>query len=206
MNLEFRPLLQILEVNFGTRQFSTKEVLASLHDPDLMHHNRSLAEYVQEVSPISLKRVSSDLNKLYRMGFVNRVGQERQVKTKAGKICNKGWAYDYSLNRQGHSYVWNYLWNPNPKRQRKEFLDTADFMLKEYNKQQSGSLEESEARWALFKSIDPSPVIRPIDKRFPVRHDPYLIDLLMRVTNERDQLKKELQDVRRQIEELKSSA
>jgi len=53
---------------------------------------------------LSVKRISNDLNRLYRMQFVNRRRVARQVSARTGK-CNRGFMYIYRLSSQGKKYL-----------------------------------------------------------------------------------------------------
>jgi len=56
----------------------------------------------------SKKVVSNEMAKLYRMGFLSRKPKPRKVRTKSGKVANRGIEYVYSLTKQGMKY-YNYL-------------------------------------------------------------------------------------------------
>ena len=59
---------------------------------------------------IPVKTVSNDLRRLYFMGFLKRRRVKRACLSKKGKVCFKGYQYEYSLSKQGLSYI-NYMMN-----------------------------------------------------------------------------------------------
>lgn len=61
------------------------------------------------------KLISNDLNRLYRMGFLTRRRVKREVQTRVGKSCNRGYKYLYNISKQGKSYT-AYLETPKPFR------------------------------------------------------------------------------------------
>jgi len=77
---------------------------------------REFYSYLQEVQSFvaksgvmltipSRKVVSNELARLYRMGFLSRKAVPRKVKTKSGKIANRGIEYRYSFTKQGIKYL-----------------------------------------------------------------------------------------------------
>lgn len=63
----------------------------------------------------SPKRISNDLNRLYRMQLLKRKRIKRTVTTRTGKSCKRGFRYVYSMTKQGISYS-HYLETPRPFR------------------------------------------------------------------------------------------
>ena len=64
------------------------------------------------------KRVSNDLARLHRMGFLRRKRQKRFcisniIKFRNAKWCHKGYEYNYTITRQGLSYI-NYVKKAKP--------------------------------------------------------------------------------------------
>jgi hypothetical protein len=59
----------------------------------------------------SIKRLSNDLARLYKMSFLKRRRVKRQVTTNSGKVCNRGYCYEYQISKQGFSYL-SYLRSP----------------------------------------------------------------------------------------------
>ena len=53
----------------------------------------------------SRKVVSNEMARLYRMGFLSRKAVPRKVRTKSGKIANRGIEYQYSFTKQGIKYL-----------------------------------------------------------------------------------------------------
>jgi hypothetical protein len=73
----------------------------------------------QLMKQVSTKRISNDLDRLYRMGLVNARRINRQIVTKKNKSCNKGYQYVYRVSKQGAQY-WDYLVKPEEARVKKE--------------------------------------------------------------------------------------
>jgi hypothetical protein len=122
------------------------------------------------------------------MGFLSRKRVKRQVTTRTGLKCNRGYNYSYRISSQGRSYV-GYLHHPESsveRRQKKENADFIEQLFIEMVRQRFPSSEKAYARRihdALFKS-EPS---TPIDMRFPIPNDPSLVLLLIKVMKERDE-------------------
>jgi len=105
-NLDFRSLLLKLQ-DMKKHGFTSVDVAIFLHT--------------------SRKRVSNDLARLYRMGFLRRERQKRVcisdiAKFRNFKSCHKGYEYTYAITRQGLSYI-NWLRNDKP------IVDLRDLML-----------------------------------------------------------------------------
>jgi hypothetical protein len=72
----------------------------------------------------STKRISGDLDRLYRMGFLNRKRVKRVVYPKGSIPCVRGFSYDYRISKQGWQYL-DYLAKP-----RKEQTSIIDNLLR----------------------------------------------------------------------------
>lgn len=99
-NLEFRWLLSRLYVFEKVVEvrpiFNAKNVAMGLRavyplDPS-----------VQRLA--TTKKISSDLVRLYKMGFLSRKRMKRLVITRNGKTCYRGFVYFYHFTKQGISY------------------------------------------------------------------------------------------------------
>lgn len=71
----------------------------------------------QFLSKFSVKRISRDLDRLYKMEFLGARRVKREVYTKRGTKCHRGYKYMYHVTAQGRQY-YNYLLNPAEARQR----------------------------------------------------------------------------------------
>jgi hypothetical protein len=69
------------------------------------------------VSKYTPKRISNDLDRLYKMGFLGARRVKRPVTTKKGTTCYRGYKYNYYVTVQGKRY-YNYLLNPAESTQR----------------------------------------------------------------------------------------
>jgi len=99
--LEFRALLKFLALLFQRREFNSGSVQVAL----LQALARSPKLDLNSLKMASSKRVSNDLGRLYRMGFLRRRAAVRRVRTRTGKTCNRGREWSYSISRQGWSYL-----------------------------------------------------------------------------------------------------
>lgn len=61
--------------------------------------------------------MSRDLDRLYKMGFLGAKRIKRQVSTRKGNKCHRGYKYMYHVTVQGKRY-YNYLLNPAKATQR----------------------------------------------------------------------------------------
>lgn len=103
--MQFRDCLIILNNSFSDREFDSK-ILSEFIRKYLQRYG-----YAHLIEKFSIKRISSDLDRLHRMGFLAARRVKRQVMTKTGIRCNKGYNYMYSITSQGRQY-YNYLLNP----------------------------------------------------------------------------------------------
>jgi hypothetical protein len=71
----------------------------------------------QIFAKFSVKRISRDLDGLYKMGFLGARRVKRQVSTKNGTKCYRGYNYIYHVTTQGKRY-YNYLLDPAEATQR----------------------------------------------------------------------------------------
>ena len=83
--------------NFGDKWFDSNQV-SDLYTNWL----QSLALWKDEFSePLSIKRVSNDLGRLYRMSFLKR----RRVSRVVASGYKRGYKYRYHISKQGSSYL-----------------------------------------------------------------------------------------------------
>lgn len=61
--------------------------------------------YLAALLKQSIAKVSKDLLRLHQMGFLKRTRFKRECFTKNGKLCYKGYRYEYSLSSQGLKYM-----------------------------------------------------------------------------------------------------
>jgi hypothetical protein len=184
--LRYKSLLQQLFKDFGSKDFDIEKAFQRIN-PILAHMWGASGYSAYETA--MTKRLSNDLNRLYRMTFLTRKRAKREVTTRRGLKCNRGYKYVYRISSQGRSYV-NYLYNPESSLSRRQEMDKIDFLDRlsiERLRQQLPSGVKPYARRlhdALFQSKPSS----PIDLRFPIPHDPSLFLLLNRYIKENDAL------------------
>ncbi len=90
---------------------------------DLLERRGDTEAYNLFSSQFSIKRVSGDLDRLFRMGFLGRKRVKRIIYPKGSLPFVRGFAYDYYISKQGWQYL-DYLANP-----RKEQTDPIDDLL-----------------------------------------------------------------------------
>lgn len=54
---------------------------------------------------VGVKAMSGYLARLYHMSLLSRTRQKREVRTRDGKVCFKGYKYVYSVSKQGRQYA-----------------------------------------------------------------------------------------------------
>jgi hypothetical protein len=110
--LNFRDCLLILTNLFPYTEFDAKTV------------STTITQYLQErgygpelLAKFTVKRISRDLDRLYKMGFLGAKPVKRQATTKNGTKCYRGYKYMYHVTVRGIQY-YNYLLNPAEAEQR----------------------------------------------------------------------------------------
>jgi len=82
-----------------------REVLAALYE----RHRRGLTSFDSECVAALMgwptAKASKALGRLHRMGFLRRTRLKRECLSKRGKLCHKGYRYEYSLSSQGLKYA-----------------------------------------------------------------------------------------------------
>jgi len=72
----------------------------------------SIPAYEKDVRKrFCVKRISNDLNRLYKMSFLKRRRIKRKVTTQSGRACHRGFCYEYRISKQGLKYL-DYLKRP----------------------------------------------------------------------------------------------
>ncbi|NJE12852.1 hypothetical protein [Thermococcus sp. LS2] len=123
--LDFRTLLKMIYVGFGTKEFTSRELSDLLRrtiKPCAQLHPNLSRFY----SRVDKKLISNDLRRLYAMGFLKKRRVKRKVKTKSGKTCYRGYEYRYSLSSQALKYL-EYLEKGG---QEEGFEELADLIVK----------------------------------------------------------------------------
>jgi hypothetical protein len=57
------------------------------------------------VASFEVKRISADLDRFYRMGFLKRRRAKRIITRPDGRTVTRGWKYDYAVTNQGWKYT-----------------------------------------------------------------------------------------------------
>ncbi|HEU4606258.1 MAG TPA: hypothetical protein VFS46_08490 [Nitrososphaera sp.] len=95
---------QLRDVGFDASEFSR---ILQKHLTDSGYAAQDPASLKQ----VSTKRISNDLDRLYRMRFLEAQRVKRKVITRSGKKCTRGYQYLYRISKQGLQY-YGYLINP----------------------------------------------------------------------------------------------
>lgn len=115
MNVEFRKLLPMLLLAYQNKEFSAESVSSML----IRAHTESGA-FLLDANLLrldSVKYVSNDLRRFWKMTFLSREKVKRLVKTKSGKTCFRGKGYLYRVSNQGMKYV-KHLTEPQAEEKR----------------------------------------------------------------------------------------
>ncbi|MBP1911653.1 hypothetical protein [Thermococcus stetteri] len=126
ITLDFRTLLKIIYLCFGTREFTARELSDAIKKgiKPIAHLRLELFTFYSR--RVDRKLISNDLRRLYAMGFLKKRRVKRKVRTKSGKICYRGYEYRYSLSSQGLKYL-GYLEKGG---QEGEFEELEDLIVK----------------------------------------------------------------------------
>lgn len=98
MNFRDVLVLALIVSSNGARAFTSKELSNEL----VSQPNSNMRS-----KEINTKRISNDLDRLYRMRFLKRKRQKRRVVNKYGANVRKGFEYVYSISKQGKSYIYH---------------------------------------------------------------------------------------------------
>ncbi len=118
--LEFRTLLAFIASTFGQRAFTTRQLSEELR----RFHTQSNAYLADpRIAALdSVKRLSNDLKRIGRMGFVKGDLGPRILHTKSGKPYGSGLENSWRTTDQGFSYL-RYLQNPEERGGGKDFRE-----------------------------------------------------------------------------------
>ena len=140
------------------------------------------------------------------MQFLKRSRIKREVPTRSGKKCNRGFAYRYSISSQGHSYCKFLRCGPQyrAEREKKKFIDRV--LIESLRNR----LPVDEAPFAekIYCGLIPSAITKSVHMRFPERYiDPAFTFLLQKRNKENREMKKMYDDevihnMREQIDDI----
>ena len=100
--MEYKSLLRQLAVFGAGAIFDTKGVSEMLISAEFFPAKPPHFSLLPKL--YSPKRISGDLDRLYRMGFLNRKRRLRLVSQRAS-TCFRGFKYDYRISKQGWQYL-----------------------------------------------------------------------------------------------------
>ena len=107
--LDYQELLILLAQALGLYTFDNSYKNKFITTKRLCDYLKSVQTLMRENGVMliipSRKVVSNEMARLYRMGFLSRRAVPRKVKTKSGKIVNRGIEYQYSFTKQGMKYL-----------------------------------------------------------------------------------------------------
>lgn len=98
--MEYKFLLNALTFKYKSTTFSTRDVYNLFMDYVRMTSGDTLFP----LRNITMKRLSGDLDRLYRMGFLNRRKTIREIRQKSPMPSNRGFQYLYKVSKQGWQY------------------------------------------------------------------------------------------------------
>ncbi len=111
--MNFRDCLLILTNLFPYAEFDANTISATI---TAYLQSRGYA-HPELLAKFTVKRMSRDLDRLHKMEFLGARRVKREVYTKRGTKCHRGYKYMYHVTAQGRQY-YNYLLNPAEARQR----------------------------------------------------------------------------------------
>jgi hypothetical protein len=113
--MDYRAALRFLALNGPGAEYNARAL------SDMMIWSQKTAErpdYMAE-RMFSVKRISGDLDRLYKMGFLTRRRIKRMVYPKCSPQVYRGFTYVYKISKQGWQYL-DYLHDlGNPKEKEK---------------------------------------------------------------------------------------
>ena len=194
--MQYRWVLQQLS-SYENNYFDTTTAAAALlilaHlDPDKRISSTPLRSF-------SIKRISSELDKLYRMNFLRRRKTARKICVN-GKSFNRGYKYSYRISSQGSKYV-TWLRDGAMRKQRFPSDFNEELQLEATRQALPDSLKPYtyEIHFSLFND----PEARSIYKRFPIRTSKNNEDLIALLSRRITQLEEENSTLRELIVVLK---
>lgn len=164
----FRDLLLSLALAYQKDEFDSRSISGMFMDS--MIKQGKLDPLL--LKKLSIKMISNDLGRLWKMGFLKRTLVKRRCETSQGKKCFRGREYKYSISKHGWSYL-RYLNEKTDWLQRhlEEKYWLADMLIRRYL--DSNVPEERREyewnSWELAKLTQLSK--RKGYRRFPMRKD-----------------------------------
>ena len=185
--MEFRKILLRLEESFGANNFDSRAAAITLSTD--MDPTGTVTTLIGMPSKSFLKKVSNKLGRLHGMQFLKRSRTKREVPTRSGKKCNRGFAYRYSISSQGHSYCKFLRCGPQyrAEREKEKFIDR--ILIESLRNR----LPVDEAPFAekIYGGLIPSAMTKSVQMRFPERYiDPAFTFLLQKRNRENMELKR----------------
>ena len=203
--MEFRKILLRLEESFGANNFDSRAAAITLSTD--MDPTGTVTTLIGMPSKSFLKKVSNKLGRLHGMQFLKRSRIKREVPTRSGKKCNRGFAYRYSISSQGHSYCKFLRCGPQyrAKREKGKFIDR--ILIESLRNR----LPVDEAPFAekIYGGLIPSAITKSVHMRFPERYiDPAFTFLLQKRNKDIREWKKMYDDevihnMREQTEDIR---
>src|SRR5437867_5210007 len=185
--MEFRTMLLRLEESFGANNFDSRAAAISLSTD--MDPTGTVTTLIGMPSKSFLKKVSNKLGRLHGMQFLKRSRIKREVPTRSGKKCNRGFAYRNSISSHGRSYCKFLRCGPQyrAEREKKKFNDR--ILIEDLRNR----LPVDEAPFAekIYCGLIPSAITKSVHVRFPERYiDPAFTFLLQKRNKEIREMKK----------------
>lgn len=123
-----------------------------------------IGDYQMFATTFSIKRVSGDLDRLYRMGFLSRRRVKRILNLRNSPPVNRGFSYLYKISKQGRQYL-DYLSKPKTE----DLPDPLDMLREAMAKDMHRRLPEQFAEMLEEYMLKSPPRDRGRYKRFPVK-------------------------------------
>jgi hypothetical protein len=154
----------------------------------------------------SSKRISADLDRLYRMGLLKRKRVKRMFKSKKGKEFGRGYRYQYELSEQGSKYAL-YLasYHGISRNERKQIrsnqykkYDSDELVVKALVHGNAPVTSVAEIADSQEKHIPKEGIC----ERFPIQHDSELYTRYLVERLQRGKLENKLKSIEQQVSQL----
>ncbi|MEM4650170.1 MAG: hypothetical protein QXP78_05860, partial [Candidatus Bathyarchaeia archaeon] len=157
------------------------------------------SEYLAAFLNRQIKEVSKDLSRLYHMGFLKRRRLKRECLSKRGKLCYKGYKYEYSLSNQGLNYIqWMIQEKPFEEALYSKIVSEVAVQIPE-------DLKEANILYAIYKGNSrykgANRLLQTLGVMFPIL--PALAGRLAKMTSEKEMLEKECENLKKECEDLR---
>ncbi|HEV8387135.1 MAG TPA: hypothetical protein VGQ03_05895 [Nitrososphaera sp.] len=153
----------------------------------------------------STKRISGDLDRLYRMGFVRRRRVRRKVISRTGIPVFRGFEYRYVINKQGWQYL-QYLAKPKVV-EKKSIVDQIQDGIQERLIEHAHNTMPALHAYFLEEIVTETLADKPFEdrgrhKRFPTEKYRWLFNELVNCRREVTRKDREIERLKKSVDRL----